>query len=228
MSTMTAPTIWEAHEPAGGSLDVDSASRRAERRPSLAAGELAPGTEIPVSETATLVLAAQQGDREALGDLFQRYEGQVMAVALRRLQNHGEAQELCQDVFVQVMLKIGQLREPDAFGGWLRAITQRMAVNRLTRQRSVQGMDPESLESQWGDDMTPDQLALAAERKESVRAGLSRLGRLDRETLVAFYVEGQSLLEMSDEFGAPLGTIKRRLHVARKRLAKQMESLVAI
>ncbi|MEQ1906823.1 MAG: sigma-70 family RNA polymerase sigma factor, partial [Pirellulaceae bacterium] len=40
----------------------------------------------------------------------------------------------------------------------------------------------------------------------------------DRETLEAFYVQGKSILEMSDEFDAPVGTIKRRLHVARHRL----------
>ena len=65
------------------------------------------------------------------------------------------------------------------------------------------------------------------ERKNQVRAGLDRLGEMDRDTLVAFYVEGYSLLEMADDFDAPLGTIKRRLHVARKRLAKQVEELAA-
>ena len=45
---------------------------------------------------------------------------------------------------------------------------------------------------------------------------------MDRETLVAFYVNGQSLVEMSDRFDSPVGTIKRRLHVARKRLAKEL------
>ena len=69
---------------------------------------------------------------------------------------------------------------------------------------------------------------LAAERQDQVRAGLARLGDLDRATLVAFYVEGRSLLEMSDDFDAPLGTIKRRLHVARKRLAKEVEPNVAV
>ena len=47
----------------------------------------------------------------------------------------------------------------------------------------------------------------------------------DRATLEAFYVRGQSLLQMSDEFDAPLGTIKRRLHVARLRLAKEVEPM---
>ena len=51
---------------------------------------------------------------------------------------------------------------------------------------------------------------------------MKRLGTLDRQTLVAFYVEGQSLLEMSDAFDSPVGTIKRRLHVA-KRLARELE-----
>jgi RNA polymerase sigma-70 factor (ECF subfamily) len=48
---------------------------------------------------------------------------------------------------------------------------------------------------------------------------------MDRETLEAFYFEGSSLLEMSRKFDTPVGTIKRRLHVARKRLAKELEAL---
>ena len=64
---------------------------------------------------------------------------------------------------------------------------------------------------------------LGARALEQVQAGLSKLRELDRETLEAFYVRGQSLIEMSDEFDAPLGTIKRRLHVARKRLAEEVE-----
>ena len=65
-----------------------------------------------------------------------------------------------------------------------------------------------------------------SERRSQVRAGLGRLGELDRDTLVAFYVQGQSLVEMSQEFRSPVGTIKRRLHVARKRLAKELEEFV--
>ncbi|MDA0658450.1 MAG: sigma factor-like helix-turn-helix DNA-binding protein [Planctomycetota bacterium] len=76
---------------------------------------------------------------------------------------------------------------------------------------------------------TPLSFAVQAEQAGQVRAGLGRLGRMDRETLVAFYVHGQSLLEMADEFEAPLGTIKRRLHVARKRLAEEInEEAVAV
>jgi RNA polymerase sigma-70 factor (ECF subfamily) len=69
---------------------------------------------------------------------------------------------------------------------------------------------------------------LATERVAQVHSGLSRLGEMDRDTLEAFYLRGQSLIEMSDRFDAPVGTIKRRLHVARKRLAAELETLQAI
>ena len=66
---------------------------------------------------------------------------------------------------------------------------------------------------------------MATERAAQVHDGLDRLAALDRKTLVAFYLRGQSLVEMSECFSAPVGTIKRRLHVARKRLARELESL---
>jgi len=171
------------------------------------------------------VEAAQAGDRQAFGDLFERYERSVYLTALRRLGNHAEAQELCQEVFVQALQKIGQLRQPECFGGWLRSITSRLAINRAARKQVAMAADRELLEATCVDSETPLGLALASERRSRVRAGLRRLRPLDRKTLMAFYVEGRSLLEMSDDFDSPIGTIKRRLHVARKRLAEELQEL---
>jgi len=184
-------------------------------------------TSLETSEY-SLVIAAQAGDREAFGELARRYERAVYATALRRLNNHAEAQEVCQEVLVRAMQKIAQLREPEAFGSWLQAVTNRMAINRAVRRRPAIATEPETLAATCVDAETPLVTALARERQSQVRAGLGRLGELDRSTLVAFYVEGQSLIEMSEEFRSPVGTIKRRLHVARKRLAKELEELVAV
>jgi len=175
-----------------------------------------------------LVCAAQQGDRGAFGELFERFERHVFAVALRRLGDYNEAQELTQDVFVQAMQKIDQLREPEAFGGWLRAITHRMAINRAVRRGPDLSVEPETLEGNCVETDTPLAQVLEGERQLQVQEGLARLRDLDRETLLAFYVNGKSLVEMADEFDAPVGTIKRRLHVARKRLAKEVEGLMAL
>ena len=176
-------------------------------------------------ETTNLVLRAQNGDRSAFGELFERFERTVFAIAVRRLRHFEEAEELVQDVFVQAITKLDQLREPERFGGWLRSITHRMAINRLVRRRPDLATEPDLLEATCVESVTPLSVVLTGERSSQVRAGLKRLRDLDRQTLVAFYVKGQSLNEMSSEFEAPLGTIKRRLHVARKRLAKEVEPM---
>ncbi|HWB10755.1 MAG TPA: sigma-70 family RNA polymerase sigma factor [Pirellulales bacterium] len=184
-------------------------------------------TEELTNEKAALVArvrAAQQGDRVAFGELVEQFERAVFGTALKRLRDRGEAQELTQEVFVQALRKIGQLREPECFGGWLRSITNRLAINRQVRRGPVFSAECESLEA-VSQDETPLGQVLAAERRRQVRAGLRRLRSLDRQTLVAFYVKGRSLVEMSTEFRSPVGTIKRRLHVARKRLARELEAL---
>ena len=171
------------------------------------------------------VRAAQAGDREAFGRLVRRYERSVYAVAYRRLNNHAETQEVCQEVFLQAMRKIGQLQEPRCFGGWLRAIAARTAINRAVRRWPVTPADAGAFEASCVEHETPLGTALTRERQTQVRVGLRRLRAMDRDTLVAFYFDGRSLIEMSDQFQTPVGTIKRRLHVARKRLAKELEAL---
>jgi RNA polymerase sigma-70 factor (ECF subfamily) len=174
-----------------------------------------------------LVHQAQTGNRQAFGELFERYQRQVFATALRRLGDYTEAQELCQDVFIQALTKLSQLRDPGCFGSWLRSIARRMAINRMVRRAPIVTTEPEMLEATCTETRTPLTHALARERDERLHAGLRRLGDLDRETLLAFYIRGQSLVEMSDHFDAPVGTIKRRLHVARKRLSKEVEGLMS-
>ncbi|TWT37910.1 ECF RNA polymerase sigma factor SigW [Posidoniimonas corsicana] len=176
----------------------------------------------------SLVRAAQTGDRAAFGELVERYEGMVKSVALRRLGDEAEALELAQDVFMKAMQRIDQLKEPAAIGGWLRQITVRMAINRQVRRKPVVSAEPQTLEATVYEDRTPLDTALTNERAQQVRGGLDRLGEMDRSTLVAFYVRGESLNEMSVAFRAPVGTIKRRLHVARKRLAAELEMLQAV
>lgn len=176
-------------------------------------------------QLAPLVCAAQEGDRQAFNELFDRYHRAVYVIAIRRLGNDAEAQELCQEVFIQAMQKIGQLQNPLCFGAWLRSIAKRMAINRAVRCRPTASLEAERMEATCVEHETPLRAILAREACDQVHVGLKRLPDLDRDTLVAFYFHGRSLLEMSDEFASPVGTIKRRLHVARKRLAKELAAL---
>jgi len=175
------------------------------------------------NEIAILVERARECDRVAYGELIERFRPTVYAVALARLRNPTEAEELTQEVFLHGMKKLEQLRDVQCFAGWLRQIAVRMAINRLTRRGPIQGVDTEILERATASESEPLETMIRAEQRRELYAGLQRLKPVDRATLVAFYIRGQSLKEMSREFETPIGTIKRRLHVARNRLRRQLE-----
>jgi len=185
-------------------------------------------TDLSETSVVDLVIQAQRGDRDAQEQIYRRFQQHVLSIAYKRTGNWDEAQELSQDVFIQAFRRLDQLQVPEAFGGWLRQIVHRMAINRVTRRPKPMSVDHEILEATVTCDSDPLDAVLSGEQKLQVHQGLNRLGDLDRQTLVAFYLDGQSLNQMSDAFEAPVGTIKRRLHVARKRLAKECEMLQAV
>jgi RNA polymerase sigma-70 factor (ECF subfamily) len=177
-----------------------------------------------MDELYTLVESAQRGDRAAYGELVTRCQPIVYAKALARLRNPLEAQELAQEVFIHAWTKLSQLRDLKCFVGWLCQITVRMAINRVTRRLPLQGTEPEVLQNTAAEGATPLDEMVRAEQSAELWVGLKRLKAIDRETLVAFYIQGRSLKQMSRQFETPVGTIKRRLHVARNRLRQQLES----
>jgi RNA polymerase sigma-70 factor (ECF subfamily) len=179
------------------------------------------------NEITELVLKAQAGNRVAYGELVERFQPTVYAVALARLRNPAEAQELAQEVFLHGMKKLPQLRDAQCFAGWLRQITVRMAINRLTRRGPLHKVESEALDHAQAAGAGPLESLVKAEQAAELYKGLERLKPVDRATLVAFYIRGRSLKQMSREFETPVGTIKRRLHVARNRLKKQMERAAA-
>ena len=179
------------------------------------------------SATAELVERAQAGDREAFGELVEQFQRTVYAIALGRLGNASEALELTQEVFLHVMRRLDQLREPERFAGWLRQVAVRMAINRATRRVVPASVDDGVLEAASGQRDEPLDALILRERAKHLWEGLNRLKPLDREALVLFYIQGMSLLEIADQLDVPVGTIKRRLHIARKRLKDELQARVA-
>ena len=177
----------------------------------------------------SLVLAAQEGDREAFGQL-------ARAVRTGRLRDRAAAAE-------QPRRGTGSLP-----GGPGAGHAEDLAIARAGRVRIVvagghqpHGDQPGRAQADGDCDRTrhagrdlrrsarlrsrPPWLENGSRRSEPDSAAWASW---IASTLVAFYVHGQSLVEMSEEFRSPVGTIKRRLHVARKRLAKELEELVAV
>ena len=165
-----------------------------------------------------LVQLAQAGDRTAFDELVRMFHSRVFAVVMRRLRNTAEADEVVQDVFLRAFCKLAQLEDAHRFGGWVSQIAVRLSINRAVRRPAETCMEAETIDGFEQSVQTPLGQLLRHEDAAQVRAGLQQLSRLDRDTLWAFYFEGASLREMSEQFDSPVGTIKRRLHTARGRL----------
>jgi RNA polymerase sigma-70 factor (ECF subfamily) len=178
--------------------------------------------EASYIELGSRVSAAQAGDADALGSLFREFQRTVYATALGVLGNPDDALELQQDVFIHVMKRLPQLREPERFAGWLRRMTHRMALNVTTRSSwrrcrgSLDLFEPVQADSQHH--------KLEEEERSGLLHNLLEEQReLDGQITDLFYFQGLSLLEIAAALDIPLGTVKRRLHTARERLRQAAE-----
>jgi len=132
-------------------------------------------TLITWTEITSLVEQAQIGDRKAYGELIEKFQPTVYAVALAKLRNATEAEELTQEVFLHGMKKLSQLRDAQCFAGWLKQITVRMAINRLTRKGPFQGAEQEVLENTEAGGSVPLDEMVRAEQRAELWKGLERL-----------------------------------------------------
>lgn len=156
----------------------------------------------------SLVRAVRAGDQSAMAALYDRYSPIVYSVALRVLQDTGSAEDILQDVFMQLW------RNPAAFdssrgnmAAWLAVISRNRAIDLLRRRRPESDIEDVVLSVQ------PD-LALEAERArtiDKVRGTLQGMPAAQRSALEMAYFEGLSHSEIAEKTGEPLGTIKTRI-----------------
>lgn len=166
----------------------------------------------------SLIAAFLEGNGAAL---HAKYRPLVRGTLGRVGVRESDLDDVAQQVWLIVLQKVYQLRDVRSFPGWLRSTARNTGLNFLTRSHPLPSAES-MLSSVAGRGSTPDVIQLTEERAASVRGAMRRLTPLDRVTLEQFYFDGRSLVEMSgtDPYPAPVGTIKRRLHVARKRLGR--------
>jgi RNA polymerase sigma-70 factor, ECF subfamily len=170
-----------------------------------------------LSPDATLVSAIRSGDEQAMAQLYERYSSIVYSVALRVLGETGAAEDILQEVFMQLW------RNPDAFDatrgslpGWLAVITRNRAIDSLRKRR------PETDISDVVVSVEPD-LAGSAELNrvlEKIRGALGGMPPPQRSALEMAFFEGLTHTEIADKTGEPLGTIKTRIRAGLLTLRK--------
>jgi RNA polymerase sigma-70 factor (ECF subfamily) len=152
------------------------------------------------SVSAGLVAAARDGDRAAFGRLYDRFAPMVHAVVLSRAP-WSDVDDLVQDVFLQAMERLGSLRNPEAFGGWLAAIARNRARDHWRR-----GEDTVELPEELPGSPHPEGEAM------TVLAAIRRLPEAYRETLVMRLVEGMTGPEIAERAGLKPGSVRVNLH----------------
>lgn len=177
-------------------------------------------------DVVNLVTRAQHGDRDAFGVLYTQFRPTVYAIASARLRDADRAQELAQDVLLRAFEKLHQLRQPAAFPGWVRQMAVRMAINCVSRDDALGLVSDDVLTNKPAQTPSPAEEVICRERATCVQRSLGHLRPIDRDTLRAFYFDGQSLETIGQETDVPVGTVKKRLHVARQHLKRELEPVL--
>jgi len=173
---------------------------------------------------AELYAEAMAGGPEEFGPIVERYQDAVFGIALSRLRNFHDAEDVAQGVFVAAFERLGDLRNPARLGAWLRMMTIHDCTDLQRRRREVS--DAEQCERQEDEANEPGSTAERRELREEVLAAIGRLNKTQRETTTLFYIDGYSVAEVAAIQEVPAGTVKYRLHEARKQLKEEMMGMV--
>jgi len=171
-----------------------------------------------MQSTEELVVAVRAGDQLAFAQLVRLYERAAVLTAYSVLHDFHAAQDVAQDSFVIAHGKLGQLKSAAAFGPWLLRIVRRQAV-RLKRYHSEEPLQGDTPEASAG------QPSAWLEQYEAVIDQLARLPEHERVPLVLRYVDGQSVREIADSTGKPVGTIKKQITRALQRLRQWLREV---
>lgn len=164
-----------------------------------------------------LLTRAKGGDQQAMTELFDQYSGMVYSVALRVLNDPGQAEDVMQEIFFQVW------RNPNAFvagrgslGAWLAVMARNRAIDALRRRRPTDSVDDVVLVSQ-------SDIGSEVERNrmmEKVRGALKDLPLEQQKSVEMAFFEGLTHSEIAARTGDPLGTVKTRIRSALMTLRK--------
>jgi RNA polymerase sigma-70 factor, ECF subfamily len=180
------------------------------------------------AEEAALIQGVAAGDEQAFASLYDKYSSILFGLLLRILHSRGEAEDVLQEVFLQVWQ---QARSFDASRGraftWLVTLARSRAIDRL---RALDSRERAALRS--AEDAPPpgerqegaDDAALRSERADVVRGALAELPEEQRQVLLLAYLDGMSQSEIAAAKNQPLGTVKTRTRAGLKRLSELLRS----
>ncbi len=182
-----------------------------------------------MSDDAQLIDETLAGDRTAFGQLVHKYQGRLFNTLLHVVGSREEAEDVCQEAFVQAFVKLETFGGRSAFYTWLYRIAFNLSVSRRRRKRAEVSIDQHRErtgdEPLDGGEGPTDQL-LREEQMRQVRGAIDQLSDEYRAILVLREMEGCCYETISEILNLPLGTVRSRLHRARLQLRGQLQDIL--
>ena len=169
-------------------------------------------------ELQQLLLHIAGGERDALAALYQRTRSAVYGLALSYLKNAHDAQDLTQDVYVQVWDCAEQYRPTGSPMGWLLAVCRNLCLMRLRREERHAALS----EEEW-DAIPAQECGLDADERTLLQQALAGLGEEERRIVLLHAVTGMKHREIAVLLELPLPTVLSKYHRALKKMRAYLE-----
>ena len=174
-----------------------------------------------------LMLQVQQGHQAALSALYDRYVSRIYGMALQKLANPAEAEDVTHDVFVNLWRRSASFQPARGqLSNWLLTVAHNEIVDTLRRRRRAGeaheaiARDPVAVS-----EVAQEDTAAIVEQNEDarqVRQALDSLPAEQRDVIILSYYQGYSQSEIADRIQIPLGTVKSRMRLAMDRLRSEL------
>jgi RNA polymerase sigma-70 factor, ECF subfamily len=182
-------------------------------------------------EETEMISRCQQGDQEALKEIFDKYHKKVYRIAYGVVRQREEALDIVQEVFIKLFRSIKNFKGRSNFYTYLYRMVMNTAIDhtRKTGKHFISSLDDEgSFEPSDEVEKGPERILLQKELEERVKWAMEKLPAEQKAALIFRDVEGLSYQEMAEAMGCSIGTVMSRLHYGRKRIQELLKDYVGL
>jgi RNA polymerase sigma-70 factor (ECF subfamily) len=182
-------------------------------------------------EETEMISRCQQGDQEALKEIYDKYHTKVYRIAYGVVRQKEDALDIVQEVFIKLFHSIKNFKGRSQFYTYLYRMAMNTAIDHTRKggKRFVSSLDEEgSFEPSDGAEKGPERILLQKELEQRVKVAMDKLSAEQKAAIIFRDVEGLSYQEMAEAMGCSIGTVMSRLHYGRKRMQEFLKDYVTL
>lgn len=176
---------------------------------------------MKTKEDYDLIKCCLNGNQEAFAELVSRYKNLVYSVILRMINDHEEANDLAQEVFIKVYKNLDKYSPEYKFSTWIMRITTNLVID-FRRKKKQEIISIDDIEYEPASFDTPEGSYIEKEQKKLLNLAIKNLPDMYKIPIVLYHQQGLSYQEIGDIIGEPLSKVKNRIFRGRKMLKENL------